>query len=284
MKHLLVGLCASLLATTSSFAADLYQAEPAPFIEAPELTVKEASGWYLRGDVSRSFNQLRGAHFYQGGGTSGGLTDFHTAKLGNAYTGGVGIGYQINNHLRTDLTFDYMGGAKFRGSTKGFCGTGGGSVACTSTDYATMRAFGLMANAYVDLATYGRFTPYVGAGIGGAYVDWGKLKNTSCSNSNPTNCDPTTEHGGKGGWRFSYALMAGASIDINCHLKADVGYRMRYIHKGDMFGYANSGGPGKDKGLYAHEARVGARYNFNGCDTAMLSEPVDIPLQPLVYK
>jgi opacity protein-like surface antigen len=280
MKHIMIGLCATLLATTSSFAADFYQPEPAPFIDAPEIQVKEASGWYLRGDVGYSLNKLRGAHYYQGASTSSGMTDFHRAKLGNEYMGGVGVGYQVNNYLRTDLTFDYMSGAKFKGSTKGYCGLGSGTVACTSSDYTSMRAFALMANAYVDLGTYGRFTPYVGAGIGGAHVNWKNLKNTSCPDAGGT-CDPTTWHGGKGNWRFSYALMAGATIDINCHLKADVGYRMRYINGGNMFGYANNGGPGRDKGLYSHEARVGARYNFNGCDTALLSEPVDIPVQPL---
>src|SRR5690606_6858536 len=106
---------------------------------------------------------------------------------------------------------------------------------------------------------------------------------TSCAD-NGSGCDPDSWHGGKGGWRFSYALMAGATVDVTCNLKADVGYRMRYINKGDMFGYANNGGPGRDKGLYSHEARVGARYMFNGCDTAQLSEPVEIPLQPAVYK
>lgn len=282
MKHLMIGLCATLLATTSVYAADFYQPEPAPFIDAPEITVSEANGWYLRGDVGYSFNKLRGADFYQGNSTAT-TTDFHTAKLGNAFSGGVGVGYQVNNYLRTDLTFDYMGGAKFKGSTKGGCGNAAFSP-CTSTDISKMRAFALMANAYVDLGTYGRFTPYVGAGIGGAHVKWDKLKNTSCSDANRANCDPTTEHGGKGSWRFSYALMAGASIDVTCNLKADVGYRMRYINKGDMFGYANNGGPGRDKGLYSHEARIGGRYVFNGCETAQYSEPVEIPMQPAVYK
>lgn len=282
MKQLMIGLCAALLASTGAFAADFYQAEPAPFIDAPEIQVREANGWYLRGDVGYSFNNLRGAEFYQGG-SSASTTEFHTSKLKNQFMGGVGVGYQIDNHFRTDLTFDYMGSAKFKGTTKGNCGTIAFSP-CTSADYATLRAFSLMANAYVDIGTYGRFTPYVGAGIGGAHVNWGKLKNTSCSDADPTKCDPDSWHGGKRGWRFSYALMAGATIDINCNLKADVGYRMRYINKGDMFAYANNGGPGRDKGLYSHEARVGARYAFNGCDTAQYSEPVEIPLQPAVYK
>ncbi len=46
-----------------------------------------------------------------------------------------------------------------------------------------MRAYSLLANAYVDLGTYGYITPYVGAGIGGTYVKWDKLRNTSCADN-----------------------------------------------------------------------------------------------------
>ncbi len=52
--------------------------------------------------------------------------------------------------------------------------------------------------------------------------------------------------------------MAGTSIDLSCNLKADVGYRFRHVEGGDMFGYAENGGPGYDKGLNLHEARIGA--------------------------
>ncbi|MDP9840766.1 hypothetical protein J2T09_005554 [Neorhizobium huautlense] len=31
------------------------------------MTVQEASGWYLHGDVGDSFNKIRGAKFFQGG-------------------------------------------------------------------------------------------------------------------------------------------------------------------------------------------------------------------------
>ena len=143
-----------------------------------------------------------------------------------------------------------------------------------------------MANAYVDLAHYGVMTPYVGAGLGTTRIMWDDLKNTSCSSSNPDNCDPTASHKGKDSWRFTYALMAGASFDVTCQLKADVGYRFRQIGSGDMFGVSASGasGPGRSKGFTSHEVRVGGRYFFNGCDTAQYIPPADIPLQPTVYK
>ena len=142
-----------------------------------------------------------------------------------------------------------------------------------------------MANAYVDLGTYGAFTPYVGGGIGGTYVKWNDLKNTSCETADPTNCDDTVTHGGKGNWRFSYALMAGASVDVTCNVKADLGYRFLHVNGGSMFGYAENGGPGRDKGFNVHEVRAGARYLFGGCEQPVAYEPQpEIPLQQPVYK
>jgi opacity protein-like surface antigen len=103
-------------------------------------------------------------------------------------------------------------------------------------------------------------------------VQWDKLKNTTE--------DGTTVHGGKESWRFTYAVMAGTSVDINCQFKADLGYRYRHVNGGDMFGYKLNGGPGSDKGLDIHEFRSGVRYQFGDtCQTAYLP-PAEIPSQP----
>lgn len=280
MKTLIFSLSALLLTSTAAISADMYQPQPEPYppiIEAPEVTVGDTSGWYLRGDLGYNFNRIRGANFYQGG-NSAALTDFTSAKLKDSLSLGAGVGYQVNNYLRTDLTFDYMFKSDFRGSTSGSCGVAG---ACTSTDISSVRVMALMANAYVDLGTYGYVTPYVGAGIGGAYVKWRTLQNTSCETGNPANCDNTEFHGGKNSWRFAYQLMAGATIDVTCNIKADAGYRYRHINGGDMFGYVNNGGPGFDKGIDSHELRIGARYQFTDCAQPVAYEP---PPQPIVYK
>jgi len=276
MRKVLSGVVAVLLTGTSGYAADLYQPQ---VIEAPvqEAAVVETGGWYLRGDAGWSYNKMRGAHYFQG---SNGLdNDFDTAKLKNGFTIGGGVGYQINSHLRTDVTLDYMFKSDFNGSTTGDCG----GTPCHSSDVSSMAALSLLANAYVDIGTYGSFTPYVGAGIGGSYVKWGNLKNTICDDPGNPGCN-TTEHGGKKSWRFTYALMAGTAIDLTCNLKADVGYRFRHITKGDMFGYVANGGPGYDKGFYSHEARAGLRYSFNGCETASYIPPAEIPIEQPVYK
>ncbi len=276
-KLIFAAAAVALLASSAAHAADLYQPEPQPaYVDAPEVTVAEASGWYLRGDLGYSFNKLRGAEFFQGSNAT--LSDFSTASIKDNFTIGAGVGYQVNSYLRTDLTFDYMFKSDFNGSTSGSCGV---AVACTSTDLAAMKAYTLMANAYVDLGSYAYFTPYVGAGIGGSYVKWDNLRNTSCETADPTNCDTTVEHGGKGSWRFAYQLMAGASIDVTCNVKADIGYRFRQTLGGDMFGYASNGGPGYDKGFYSHDIHAGARYIFGGCEQPVAYEP---PAEPIVYK
>jgi opacity protein-like surface antigen len=280
MKRLLAFASIALALSSQAFSADLYQPEPQPPVAEP--VVVASNGWYLRGDMSYDFMNLRGASYLQG-------VDREHASFGNADiddTGniGVGVGYQINEYLRVDKTFDYMFSSDFRGSTTG----GGGNTGsvcddgCKSKDRTSLTAYSLMANAYVDLAHYGVFTPYVGAGLGATHVKWEDLKNTSCSSSNPNDCDPTTSHSGKESWRFTYALMAGTAIDINCKLKADIGYRYRHVNGGEMFGYKLNGGPGHDEGFDIHEARAGLRYSFGdeGCQQAYLP-PAEIPQQPV---
>src|SRR5690606_10999809 len=100
-------------------------------------------------------------------------------------------------------------------------------------------------------------TPYVGAGIGGAYVQWDDLVN-----------DATTGlvvHEGASNWRFAWALMAGASYCLTENLQLDAGYRFTRIEGGRMFEESGLGvGPGFDDGCNVHEVRAGLRYALGG--------------------
>jgi opacity protein-like surface antigen len=154
MKRSLSGILAALLITSNAYAADLMPAEP--IAEAPpEVAVTEATGWYLRGDVGYGFNDLRGAKYFQGSNAS--EADFDRADLDDAWTAGVGVGYQVNSYLRTDLTLDYLGKSDFHGSTNG-----GGSdfgacqVTCSSTDLSSMTAWSLMASGGTPSPTRGQ--------------------------------------------------------------------------------------------------------------------------------
>lgn len=267
-----------LVMSGPALAADLYV--PDQPVEAPVVQPVATNGWYLRGDLSYDFTKLRGADYFQG--SNGLVNDFDKADVDNTANIGLGVGYQVNDYFRVDTTFDYMFSSDFRGSTSGKTFHTGSACdgGCTSHDTSAFTAYSLMANAYVDAGHYGMFTPYIGVGLGGTHVKWDDLKNTACSSKNPQNCDDTVTHNGREGWRFTYALMAGTAIDINCKLKADVGYRYRHVMAGDMFGYKMNGGPGSDKGFDIHEARAGIRYSFDdgACQQAYVP-PADIPNQ-----
>ncbi|MEL6967868.1 MAG: outer membrane protein [Pseudomonadota bacterium] len=281
MKAMPAALIAAGLMTGAASAADLL-VDP-PVIEAPE--VKTTSGWYLRGDISYDMSSMDEPHYSVPG--AGGVVQFDTAALEESFNLGIGIGYQINEYFRVDLTGDYVFEAGFRGSTSGTCpdpnaGDGLPGSPCVSDDSASVHKFKMLANAYVDLGHFNGFTPYVGAGIGGAYVTWGDLTNQSnCTTGDPlvysacpdapegytatgTGSTRTDVHGGGSSWRFAYALHAGASYSLTKSTKLDFGYTYSNIAGGDMFDWLDgSGTQGYDKGFDEHVIRAGLRYHFN---------------------
>jgi opacity protein-like surface antigen len=269
----IAGLAAALASSVALPALAADYVEP-PVIEAPaEQVVYDApnvGGWYIRGDIDYHWADFRDADYiiYGDPGTTGSLD----GDLKGAMSLGAGIGYQVNDYFRVDLTGDYFFKSDFDGETSGFCGDG---LPCTSSDSSSVQAFLLLANAYVDLGTYNGFTPYVGAGIGGAHVKWDKLVNKDR--------DGEFEHDGDSNWRFAYAAMAGVSYCLTDTTKLDVGYRFSRIEGGRMFGYSTGAGPGYDNGFNTHEVRAGLRYQFSGSNGCVAPAPVAYEPPP-VYK
>lgn len=265
------------VAAVPAVAADLY--EP-PVYEAPpaEVVYEDYGGWYIRGDVGYRLSKFQGADYITYGVTGccnplPGLGSFDFGELKGAFSVGGGLGYQVSKHLRADLTFDYFLKSEFNGQTTGVCG----GVACTSVDRSSYRALLMLANAYADLGTWNGFTPYVGGGIGGAYLKWDDLRNTVGG--------VTTVHDGSASWRFAYAATVGTAYCLTNKLKLDVGYRYAHISGGRMFELAPTTGPGAgpgfDKGINIHEGRAGLRYQFggkSGCETDVAYEPVPEPI------
>lgn len=257
-----------------AIAADIMEppvVEAAP-VEQVAYEPADYGGWYIRGDIDYHKSKMRGADFITYGdnpdGTRGGTAEFTKTELKGAMSLGAGIGYQVNKYFRTDLTGDYWFKSDFDGSTSGFCG----GAPCVSVDKASYSALLLLANAYIDLGTYHGITPYVGAGIGGARINWSDLKNTTPEGE--------TEHRGSKSWRFAYAVMAGASYCLTNRVKLDAGYRFSRIEGGRMFEYASGVGPGFDKGFNTHEVRAGLRYQFGGRSECEEPEPVAVAYEP----
>lgn len=221
-------------------------------------------------------HRKKGSEVYITYGTPPSTGTFATGTLKSAFSAGAGVGYQINQHFRTDLTADWLSSSNFRGSTNGFCGVA--QTPCTSTDTSSYSALLLLANAYVDIGTWHGVTPYVGAGIGGAWVKWDTLHNSDS--------DGDFFHNGGKGWRFAYALMAGASYCLTDRVKLDVGYRYSHINGGKMFDYdsISNVGPGYDNGINVHEVRGGLRYQFGRSDCAPPPEPYVPEPEPVYTK
>lgn len=274
-------------------AADLLP--PPPIVEAPEVVVKK-SGWYLRGDISYDFQEVHDTHFTLNGQT------YHP-DLDDAFNIGLGVGYQVTDNFRVDLTGEYVFGAHYGFQTGGNGGPCGGvtphptaTYNCASTERSEVSKFKLLGNAYYDIGHFGGFTPYVGAGIGGAYVKYDDLRTTETCTVTTTIATPagyqhcpdphappvatiptaqtTTsvadvqEFKGNNEWRFAYALHAGGSYAINDHLKLDIGYTYSRIEGGKAFDYVGRGNEvfGKngfyDDGFTDHTIRAGLRYHL----------------------
>ncbi|KQR76083.1 hypothetical protein ASG25_14160 [Rhizobium sp. Leaf384] len=221
------------------------QAEDA-LLSAPEVTIAAetvSAGLYLRADLGATVFRQEGSPSLAVGGLR---SDFDDDRFDRPVSGTLGLGYRFTDILRADLTADLFEG-RFSGTSDA---TG------TSARYrADLRGVGILANGYVDLATVAGFTPYLGAGIGATSVDWQDV--TATAAGAPI---AGSAYHGDSSWRFTYALMAGASYDLTERLKLDISYRYSDIAGGDMF--ARAGENAQDDGLSRHEVRAGLRFQL----------------------
>jgi opacity protein-like surface antigen len=277
MRFPLKAVLAALAATmfhTGAVAADLLVPYAQP--QNDDVPVEFGTGWYIRGDIAAA----------QDNANAFGRASLLHMKPPNGWSAGLGAGYKFTNFLRADLTVDYRSPV----TTNGIAGSQSCLVGaapqldpvtqvmvgstpvfdtCTGIAHSRLNRTHVLANGYVDLGTWSRFTPYVGAGIG-VSVTYNKSQlNWFMSNQEPYNItftDPfsritfhqfmdTTRNGYT--YNLAWALMGGVAIDITPHLKLDVGYR--YLSLG-RYTAADSSGNTITKQMHAQEIRTGFRY------------------------
>lgn len=256
-----------------AFAMDL---PPAVFESQEASPLSIGQGWYIRGDFGVNYQAKSGKPTYRSiDPVTGDYTQhgFDDSRLSSDFNYGVGVGYQFNDFLRTDMTVDWTtGGIRGKTDWESPCTptVGTASTACRY-DSQTYSGLGLMANGYFDLGTYWGLTPYLGAGAGVTYMSWSDVnQKITCSATVASDCNKinydTAAKAGEDSWRMTYALMAGMTYDLSSHTKMDFGYRYSKIAGGNMFGFSSYeealgafGAKGKDKGLTRHEFRAGLR-------------------------
>ena len=267
----------SAIGLSAAQAADIFVPQPPiEYVEKPSF-----SGWYIRGDVGYNFKSKNTGEwdFYNIFPGFEGVDDtfaYRNYDFNDGASFGGGVGYRFTDQFRVDATLDYFS-TDFDSDRQ--CpsyvaasqfGQAAPNIDCRYKDDADVDIWTAMANAYVDLPGFSTiFTPYVGAGIGAAYVDYGKLTVEQCGFTcgDPTNIFFDNE--GEGDWRLAGSLMAGATIKLTDSLELDAGYKYTRIAEGDAFGFDDpdraAGATGiqfRDHGFDIHAVRAGLRYSF----------------------
>ncbi len=237
-------------------AADLLPPPPAPPQAPPEM-----NGWYLRGDVGAGINMLSEQDSTFAVSVPGGFAN-NGSGVGVQGMIDLGAGYQFNNWFRFDVTGEYRWPTRYWGleSYTAFCAAP--NIACYDRYSADISSAVFLANGYVDLGTWYGITPFIGAGVGGAYNMFNNLT------------DVGIETGGygtapnRGAFGFAWAAMAGVSYWLTPNLKLEFGYR--YLDLGDVRSYpiacvGGCGGNGAESEkfhLASNDIRLGLRYIF----------------------
>lgn len=157
----------------------------------------------------------------------------------DVFGGGLALGYnfaqRFNLPLRTELEFSYFSEAEGSFSKRGH-------RVKQDLDIGT-----LFANAYWDFKNQSAFTPYVGAGLGLAFIDsQGKVDGRSLGSKESTN--------------FAWNAGAGLGYAITKDLDVSLGYRFAWL--GDAKTKSKQGYRAKSEDVYMHQVSLGLRYTF----------------------
>jgi opacity protein-like surface antigen len=284
VKYIIAAGAASLL-SSAAFAADM------PIMAPAYAPVEEFGGWYLRGDIGFSNQQVKDMRLsdptrYQGLTSFNQTTDFNTAGIYQ-----LGVGYQFNSWFRADITGQYRGSANFKGVDLISFPWGGGIANGADTYNADKSELLFLANVYADLGTWWCVTPFIGAGIGAARVSISGLTDSGITNANfttlgvpvvsgpPVMSLATAASGSQ--WNFAWALHAGLAYRVTPNVTLELAYS--YVNLGDgVTGVASTfdGSAGghvfKFNNITSNDVMLGVRWNLD-------NPPVYAP-PPLVTK
>jgi opacity protein-like surface antigen len=257
-KYLAVAATAAFLATPSANAADLPLARP---------IIPEFSGWYLRGDIGMSNQNVD--HLFN--------VLYNTTTVVNVSKGfdsgwifGLGAGYQFNNWARADITGEYRGKTNFRGLDIYGGGTG------VDDYYGSKSEWLFLANFYVDLGTWWYLTPFVGAGIGFSRNTIHDFRDVNIATAGLAFGADASK------WNFAWALHGGVAYNVTPNFLVELSYR--YVNlgdaqSGDLVTYQGTNAiynPMEFHGITSHDVRLGVRW--------MLDAPPPVPHPPIVSK
>ncbi|GBE42205.1 putative adhesin RP828 precursor [bacterium BMS3Bbin10] len=155
---------------------------------------------------------------------------FSSEDIDDAFSLGGGFGYYFSDSIRGDVTVDH----RFESDVEGVNSQSGARIETNLSSTA------VLANLYFDFGGRDYITPYLGAGLGFSYNDTGSEANVD----------------------LAAAAMAGVSFSIHDGFLFDAGYRFLYLGDAETSGSGAAAALSIDD-VYAHELRVGFRYELN---------------------
>lgn len=258
LRKLALATGAMLVSANSALAADIIE----PVYE-PEVAVA-LGGWYLRGDIGMSNQQLHGDLYNELMDTSDNVQFLDDGTFSSAPMARIGVGYEFNNWFRMDATVEYRGKADFSALDRYEVTDDADPTTWDgSNDYSAKKSEWLiMTNAYMDLGTWYGITPYVGGGLGASRVTISSFRDVNTPTNGVAYANDNSE------WNFAWALHAGLGFDINERLTLDLGYS--YTHLGDgesgdviaFDGTNNINNPTEFNDLTSHDFRFGLIYKL----------------------
>jgi opacity protein-like surface antigen len=259
VRLLAVAGAAIWLALPAAHAADLPPVAPPPLVE-------DFGGWYLRGDIGMSNQDVDNLDnvLYAGNTIQQVGYGFEAAPFA-----GLGLGYVFNNWFRIDVTGEYRGGATFHGLD---------IVNGAYTDeYTAIKSEWLfLANFYADLGTWWSVTPFVGLSAGVSYNKIGSFMDVN------TPLLGVAYGGSKWKANFAWAVTAGLAYQVTKNFTVELAYRYLSLgdaESGDLIAYDGTNNvynPMIFNDLTSQDFKLGVRFSLE-------PEPV-MPPPPLMRK
>jgi opacity protein-like surface antigen len=204
----LIGMLAAVTISGAAFAADM----PPPY--PPPVPVPVQSPWYLRGDIGFGWESSN-LQFLQNPLNATNFAFDHTSLANTPFLRG-GIGYEANNWLRFETTAEY----RFKTAINAFGQYTSGGTTFSEAYQGYLSSLVFLENAYVDLGTWAYLTPFVGAGVGGAYNSVFDLTETGFSTGSINGTGPTANK-----WNPAWAAYAGVAYNVTNNFKVELTYR-----------------------------------------------------------
>ncbi|WP_137389109.1 outer membrane protein [Rhodoligotrophos defluvii] len=257
---------AMILGASGAFAADLYTPPPPEQVIAPAPV--PVGGWYVGvfGGAAFPLSMDTEGAFYDESGPVTALYGFDgKTHFDTGWLVGGNIGYEMGNGLRGEIEVSYMqaGNDKLKGTFYEIVDVDGDTfvdefgVSAKAKD--DLSATFVLANLWYDFNMGGLFKPYIGGGVGVAFVDQSlKVGGVKWID------DSTTNFAFQAGGGIKWALSEAIDLDLGYRFKGALDAKLKdsgaYVYPGGVDAYAAQT---KDD-LFIHTVQAGLTFRFGG--------------------